>query len=257
MDGLGFAFALAFSILYPLAISMLVWRWRLSSEPLKPVLLVFIVAAVMFYVAYVRKVYMLLFSGLTLYTVDLIATGFIEEAAKLLVLLIPTVRNRLTLENGTFYGLIAGFGFGAGEAVLVLSGAAFEIPVLIDLVVVLYFLKPLMTGLLIELIDFLVSYIAFSVLLAASGPTIFSLHLLAIYERGVVVLLHGALTGIVGWGLARRETVKFYLVAVGLHILVDFFAVLYALQVAGALVVEAAVTVITVTTLLYIVLKSK
>ena len=80
--------------------------------------------------------------------------------------------------------------------------------------------------------------------------------LLGVYERSIVVLLHGALTGIVGWGVARNATVKFYLLAVGLHILVDFFAVLYMLGLANVTVVEVILTAITVPLFLYLLWKS-
>ncbi len=259
MDGLGVIFALLFSLLYPLAISVMVWRWRLSGEPFKPVLVAFLAAAVMFYVAYLRKVYVLFLSGMLLYTVDLVATGFIEEAAKLSVLLIPTVKGRLTPGNGVFYGLIAGFGFGAGEAVLVLAESAIAIPDLMISAFSLYFIKSLLleaTGASAWFIDLAILNLLLSLAsIVSSGPLILSIPLLGIYERAVVVLLHGTLTGIVGWGLARGEVTKFYLAAVGLHVLVDFFAVLYVLGVVGALTIELTITIITLIVLLCVITK--
>ncbi|MBS7287935.1 MAG: hypothetical protein KIH01_04125 [Candidatus Freyarchaeota archaeon] len=266
MDGLGIAFAVLFSLLYPLAISLLVWKLRFSGEPLKPLLVAFLIAAVLFYVAYMRKVYVLFLQGWLLYAVDLLATGFIEEAAKLLVLLIPIVRGRMTSGNGVFYGLMVGFGFGAGEALLVLVSASLYISTAMTLLPVLYVLRPIILesllvaeapGFMVQLIDLQISTL-FSMLLSVTSfaPLIFSLPLIAVYERAIVVLLHGALTGIVGFGLARNQTAKFYLAAVGLHILVDLIAVLYQLgTLANVLMVEAALTFITAAILLYVVKK--
>lgn len=267
MDVLSVAFAVLFSLLYPLAIAFLVWKRRLSGEPLKPLLVAFLVAAVLFYVAYVRKIYVLFLQGGLLYAVDLLATGFIEEAAKLLVLLIPIVRSRLTSDNGVFYGLTVGFGFGAGEALLVLVSASIYIPAAITQLPVLCALRPLILEsllaaetpeLLVWFIDLQILSLMLSMLLSviASAPFIFSLPLISVYERAIAVLLHGALTSIVGWGLVRNQMAKFYLAAVGLHILVDFIVVLYLLgTLANVLVVEAAITLITAAVLLYIVKK--
>ncbi|MBS7247798.1 MAG: hypothetical protein QXN15_06445 [Candidatus Jordarchaeales archaeon] len=258
MDGLGVIFAVLFSLLYPLVASTLVWRWKLSGEPFKPVLVAFLAAAVMFYIAYLRKVYVFFLSGIPLYTVDLIATGFVEEAAKLLVLLTPAVKGRLTPSNGAFYGLVAGFGFGAGEALLVLANSALAIPSLMVYTIPLYFVKIILPEIVVTwFFDFVILYYFLLPLLAiiSSGPLVFSIPLLGIYERAVVVILHGTLTGIVGWGLAKGETLKFYLAAVGLHILIDFFAVLYALELVGVLTVEVIITAITVTSFLYVVMK--
>nr|HDO80151.1 YhfC family intramembrane metalloprotease [Candidatus Bathyarchaeota archaeon] len=109
---------------------------------------------------------------------------------------------------------------------------------------------------LIWLIDFTLLYLAFNLALSLSVPSVFGVSLLGVYERSIVVLLHGALTGIVGWGVARNATVKFYLLAVGLHILVDFFAVLYMLGLANVTVVEVILTAITVPLFLYLLWKS-
>ncbi|MEM1718047.1 MAG: hypothetical protein QXX87_03625 [Candidatus Jordarchaeales archaeon] len=283
MDGLSMAFAVLFSILYPLVVVLLLRRWRFSGESLKPVLVAFIVAAVMFYVAYLRKLYVLFLGGLALYGVDLLATGFIEEAAKLLVLLIPLVRASITPSNGAFYGLSAGLGFGSGEALLVLAGTSLSISTLTYTVPLLWYARPFIQKavqeasfialffaetqeelmlmliaqftapeLLLQLVDLKILLITYSLVGLCFTPQIFSLPALAVYERAVVVLLHGSLTGIVGWGLAKNQTAKFYLAAVGLHILVDLFAVLYQLNVLDILTVEAVITVITLALLLYV-----
>ncbi|MHA1710476.1 MAG: hypothetical protein ACTSUS_00190 [Candidatus Freyarchaeota archaeon] len=260
VDGAGLGFALAFSILYPLCVCVLLWRWRFGWEPLKPLAVAFIVGLVMFYVAYLRKVYVLFLSGVGLYAVDLVATGFVEEAAKLLVLFIPVVKRRVSVETGLFYGMVAGLGFGAGEALIVLADAALAVPVLVNIWLLLYWLE--VSGALVSLpeliwlIDFTLLYLAFNLALSLSVPSVFGVSLLGVYERSIVVLLHGALTGIVGWSVARNATVKFYLLAVGLHILVDFFAVLYMLGLANVTVVEVILTAITVPLFLYLLWKS-
>lgn len=283
MDGLSMAFAVLFSILYPLVVALLLRKWRFSGEPLKPVLVAFIAAAVMFYVAYLRKLYVLFLGGLALYGVDLLATGFIEEAAKLLVLLIPVVRTSITPSNGAFYGLSAGLGFGAGEALLVLVGASISISTLTYMVPLLWFARPFIheavqeaplvalffaetqeelllmlmaqltaPELLLLLVDLTIFSLAYSMMELYLTPQVFSLPVLAVYERAIAVLLHGSLTGLVGWGLARNQTAKFYLAAVGLHILVNFFAVLYHLNALDILTVEVVITVITVALFFYV-----
>ena len=99
------------SVLYPLVIWLLVKKMRYGQESYRYLLAAFILGAVIFYLAYLRKFYVALFSEIPLYAVDLVTTGFIEEAAKLLILVIPFIRRRMDESNGAFYGLVGRFGF--------------------------------------------------------------------------------------------------------------------------------------------------
>jgi len=264
LDGVGVLVAVAFSLLYPLVIWFLVKRVRFEDEPHRYLFAAFLLGAAVFYLAFLRKFYALFLGGVALYGVDLIATGFIEEAAKLLILLIPFIRARLDERNGAFYGLVVGLGFGGGEAVLMLSSVAAayslnQLFLLVDLLALsgiasmaLSPLEVLLFGLYV--VPQLVSEISalFSVVL---GPNFVGIPLVSVYERAIVILFHASLAAIIGYGLVRGETLKYYLIAVVIHIFLDVFAVLYAFGVIGVMPVEAILTVISGALFVYVMLR--
>jgi len=264
VDGVGVLAAVAFSLLYPLIIWFLVKRVRFGDESYRYLFAAFLLGAAVFYLAYLRKLYALFLGGVALYGVDLIATGFVEEAAKLLVLLIPFIRARLDERNGAFFGLVVGLGFGGGEAVLMLSMAAVayslnQLFLLIDLLalstIASMALSPMETLFLgLYIVPQLLSEVnaIFSVVL---GPSLVGIPLISVYERAIVILFHASLAAIIGYGLVRGKTLKYYLTVVAVHIFLDVFAVLYAFGVLGVMPVEAILTVISVALFVYVMLK--
>jgi hypothetical protein len=264
LDGLGVIFGIAVSVIYPLVIWLLVKKMRYEQESYRYLFAAFILGAVVFYLAYIRKFYVALFSGAALYGIDIIATGFIEEAAKLLVLMIPLIRNRIDQNNGAFYGLVVGLGFGGGEALLVLASVASSFYInQLTLFLDLYILGTLATLPLtpeILIVGFLVVpqlIPEVSTLLSVVFlPTLAGISLLALYERVVAVLFHASTAALIGYGLVRGKTLKFYLVAVVLHILLNSFVLLYAFGVIGVLAVEALITVFAVALFVYVFYKT-
>ncbi|MHA1580674.1 MAG: hypothetical protein ACTSUQ_13750 [Candidatus Freyarchaeota archaeon] len=265
MDGVGVLVAVAFSLFYPLIIWFLVKRVRFGDESYRYLFAAFLLGAVMFYLAYLRKLYALFLGGVALYGVDLIATGFVEEAAKLLVLLIPFIRARLDERNGAFFGLVVGLGFGGGEAVLLLSTAAVayslnQLFLLIDLLalstIASMALSPMETLFLgLYIVPQLLSEVS-EILSVVLGPSLVGIPLISVYERAIVILFHATLAAIIGYGLVRGKTLKYYLTAVAVHIFLDVFAVLYAFGVLGVMPVEAILTVISVALFVYVMLKT-
>ncbi|MEM2145881.1 MAG: hypothetical protein QW279_11005, partial [Candidatus Jordarchaeaceae archaeon] len=76
-----------------------------------------------------------------------------------------------------------------------------------------------------------------------------------IYERLITVLFHASTAVIIGYGLVRGKTLKYYLIAVILHIFLNFFVILYIWGVIGILGVEIIITVISVTLFIYVLYK--
>lgn len=260
MDGIGVVLAVAFSVLYPLVIWFLVKRFRFAQEPYRPLFAAFFFGAVVFYLAYLRKIYVLFLGGAALYGVDLIATGFIEEAVKLLVLIIPLIRTKIDEGNGAFYGLVVGLGFGGGEAILVLGSAAAgfflnQLFLVIDLMLLDSLLTTALTGmegLLISLLLLpqLISEIS-TLASAVIELNLFGLPLISVYERTMTVLFHASTAAIIGYGLARGKTLKYYLIAVALHIVLDTFAILYLVGLMSVLVIEIIIGVIALVLFVY------
>lgn len=262
LDGLGVLFGVLLSVLYPLVILVSVKKLRFEQESYRYLLIAFFLGALLFYLAYIRKFYVALFSGVTLYGIDLIATGFIEEAAKLLVLIIPLIRSQMNENNGAFYGLAVGLGFGGGEALLIMvsTASSFYLNPLI-MIIDLMILNAMMALTPMEI--FAIGYLILpqiiyeiSVLLSVvSSPNLFGIPLTAIYERLIAVLFHVSTATIIGYGLVRGKTLKYYLIAVSLHIFLDFFVILYILGIIGVLGVEIIITVISVTLFIYVLYK--
>ncbi len=264
LDGIGVVVAIAFSLLYPLVIWLLVKKFRYAQDSSRYLFAAFLLGAAVFYLAYLRKFYIMFLSGIALYGVDLVATGFIEEAVKLLILILPFIRNRLDERNGAFYGLVVGLGFGGGEAILMLSSVAasyslIQTFLIIDLIALTSIgtlaLSPIETLLFnLYIIPPLISEINtfFSVVLA---PSFMGLSLGSIYERMMAILFHASTAAIIGYGLVRGKTLKYYLVAVVLHIFLNTFAILYIFGILGAIAFEAIFTVIVLALFVYILYK--
>lgn len=262
LDGLGVLFGVLLSVLYPLVILVLVKKLRFEKESYRYLLIAFFLGALLFYLAYIRKFYVALFSGAALYGIDLIATGFIEEAAKLLVLIIPLIRNQMNESNGAFYGLAVGLGFGGGEALLVMASTASsfylnQLTLLVDLMLFSTILN--LTPMELFVIGYLILpqiIYEISVLLSMfSSPNLFGISIILIYERLITVLFHASTAVIIGYGLVRGKTLKYYLIAVILHIFLNFFVILYIWGVIGILGVEIIITVISVTLFIYVLYK--
>ncbi|WXG42293.1 MAG: YhfC family glutamic-type intramembrane protease [Candidatus Freyarchaeum deiterrae] len=264
MDGLGVIFATVFSVLYPLIIWLLIKKVRFEREPYRYLLAAFILGAAVFYLAYLRKLYVLFFSGLALYSVDLVATGFIEEAAKLLILVIPFIRRRMDERNGAFYGLVVGLGFGGGEAILLLASAAAsyssnQLGLLLDLTA----LNSLAMQPLTQMQSLLVGIFVLPQLISETNALlslIFGFNLLgispiAIYERIFTILFHASTATLIGYGLVRGKTLKYYMAAVALHIFLDFFAILYLLGFTELIVTETIITAISLPLFVYVLYK--
>lgn len=259
MDGIGVVVAVAFSVVYPLVIWFLVKKFRFAQEPYRPLFAAFLLGAVVFYLAYLRKIYVFFLGGMALYGVDLIATGFIEEAVKLLVLIIPFIRTKIGEGNGAFYGLVVGLGFGGGEAILVLGSAAasfslLQLYLVIDLILLntlamtLMGVEGLLVGLL--LLPQLISEIG-SLASAVFGLSLLGIPLVSLYERVMTVLFHAATAAIIGYGLVRGKTLKYFLIAVALHIILDAFAILYIVGLIGILAIEIIIGVISLVVFAY------
>ena len=252
------------SVLYPLVIWLLVKKVRYAQESYRYLLAAFILGAAVFYLAYLRKFYVALFSGAALYGIDLVTTGFIEEAAKLLILMLPLIRNRIDERNGAFYGMVVGLGFGGGEALMVLASVASsfslnQFTLLFDLLILNNLLTLGLTQMEILLVGFLILpqlIFEISTLLSVLFlPTLLGIPLLAVYERLIAVLFHASTAAIIGYGLVRGKTLKFYLVAVILHILLNSFALLYTFGVIGVVEVEGLITVFAVALFIYVMYK--
>jgi uncharacterized membrane protein YhfC len=264
LDGLGVLFAISLSVLYPLVIWLLVKKVRYGQESYRYLFTAFLLGAAIFYLAYLRKFYILFFSGIPLYAVDLVATGFIEEAAKLLILVIPFIRNRMDERNGAFYGLVVGLGFGGGEAILVLAAAAAQFylnqfALLLDIMTLNYLATLPLTPMDLLIVNLLVLPSLISeinaLLSVVFGFNLMGLSPVAVYERMIAILFHASTATLIGYGLVKGETLKYYLVAVILHILLNSFAMLYFLGVIGILVVEAAITAISLALFVYLLYK--
>jgi hypothetical protein len=260
VDGIGVVLAIAFSLLYPLVIWFLVRKFRFAEEPYRILFAAFLLGAVVFYLAYLRKIYILFLGGMALYGVDLIATGFIEEAVKLLVLIIPFIRTKIGEGNGAFYGLVVGLGFGGGEAILVLGSAAAyfflnQLALTIDLILLDIFLTMTMTGiegLLMGLLILPQLISEISILMSVVfGPSLFGLPLISVYERMMAVLFHASTAAIIGYGLVRGKTLKYFLIAVFLHIILDTFAVLYAVGLMSILATEIIIGIVALVVFVY------
>nr|MDO8081385.1 YhfC family glutamic-type intramembrane protease [Candidatus Freyarchaeota archaeon] len=265
MDGLGVIFGVALSVLYPLIIWLLVKKVRYEQESYRYLFAAFILGAAVFYLAYMRKFYVALFSGAALYGIDLVTTGFIEEVAKLLILMIPLIRNRIDEKNGAFYGLVVGLGFGGGEAIMVLATVATsfylnQITLIFDLMIFNTLLTLGLTQMEILIVGFLVLPQLISEILTLLSvvflPTLAGIPLLAVYERLIAVLFHASSAAIIGYGLVRGKTLKYYLAAVILHILLNSFALLYTFGVIDVLAVEAIITVFAVALFVYVMYKT-
>ena len=264
MDGIGSVIAIAFSLLYPLVIWFLVKKVRFEEESYRYLFAAFLFGAVVFYLAAIRKFYALFLTGYALIGVDLFATGFIEEAVKLLVLILPFIRVRLDEKNGAFYGLVVGLGFGGGEAIALLAPAAanfyinqiFYFIYLIQLysiaIMPLTQIEILLVSLFVlpELLSS-ISILSFAVF----GPSLMGLSLISVFERMFVVLFHASTAAIIGYGLVRGKTLRFYLIAVILHIFINTFAVLYAIGIIGIIEVEVLLSVFALVLFVYVLYK--
>lgn len=262
MDGIGVIIAIAFSLLYPLIIWLLLKKVRFEQESYRYLFAAFLLGAVVFYLAYLRKFYVLFISGYALWGVDLLGTGFIEEAVKLLVLIIPFIKVRLDERNGAFYGLAVGLGFGAGEAVFLLAPAAANF--YINQILFFVYLSQIniiatmaLTPLEVILVNLFVLPDLLSVInslsFAVFTPSLIGLSLIAVFERMFAVLFHASSAAIIGYGLVRGKTLKFYLIAVILHITFNLFAFIYAVGLIGIIEVEILLAVFAIALFVYVI----
>ena len=87
------------------------------------------------------------------------------------------------------------------------------------------------------------------------GYSLMGLSLLTVYERMIVILFHASTATLIGYGLVKGETLKYYLLAVALHILPNSFAILYILGVKGTIGFESIITAISLTLFVYLLYK--
>ncbi|WXG42288.1 MAG: PrsW family glutamic-type intramembrane protease [Candidatus Freyarchaeum deiterrae] len=264
---LAFITGIAICILVPLAIWLLMKKLRFEQEPYRYLLAAFILGYVVILLALIGETGSnRLFARVPLYgyVLYLLPIGFIEEAAKLLVLLIPFIRRRMNERNGAFYGMVVGLGFAGGEDLTYLMSFVLSYyPIISSLLYDLTFLNVLVTlpqtpqTLLLNLyyLPGLISNIS-SLLTELSlfylGPSLLGLPLIGIFGRAPALLFHASSAAIIGYGLVRGKTLKYYLAAVLLHILFDSTQVLTHFGSIGALAASAMISALSVGLFVYV-----
>lgn len=257
MSSIGILLGILIGLFYPLGIALLFKTYKFKDKIWKNFIIAFILGILFFFIGLIRKIYANFIPTPDLYWVDLFITGFVEEGMKLVAIFIILKKMDADVNNGTYYGLIVGLGFGAGEMLYILPSIAAAVPAFENAIIsntIWYIILP--TPPLSYIFLYNIYYYFASIILMISTPNIFGLSLLAIYERLVTVLFHTASAILIGYGFsAERPTINlkafvlkpsiiYYLIAVGLHICLNLFAVLYYLGFLTIFIVEIVISLI-------------
>ncbi len=255
MYSIGILLGVLISILYPLGVAIIFKILKFEDKKWKFFLIAFIMGALFFYVGLIRGVYAPFVPLPALYWVNLIVGAFVEEGMKIIVIFLLLRKINPDEENKMYFGLIVGLGFGAGEMLAFVPAIPAEIINIQNLFVnsiIWYILLPPLS----PLYEFYILYYFFAWIQYTSIANLFGIPLLVLYERFIVVLFHSATAIIIGYGFKtdtpelnfKDITIKpyiiYYLFAVGIHISLNLFAILFHLQAITIFIAEMIITAI-------------
>ncbi len=261
----GIVLGIIISILYPLSIALVLKKFKFDDKRWKYLLIAFIIGALFFFIGLIRKIYVYFIPLPTLLWIDLVVTGFIEELMKLLVILIIIKKLPADLKEAPYYGLLIGLGFGAGEMLYILLPLPTLAPAYENAIIANLIFATLTTSPLSDLFWYYVIVYTNYWLQITSVVNIFGIPLINLYERLIIVPFHATTAILIGqgfkaesprfklFGIEFTPKINYFLIAIGLHIVIDLFAVLNYLLVITTEIMEIIITPIALSTFIVVI----
>ncbi|MFX0138780.1 MAG: PrsW family glutamic-type intramembrane protease [Candidatus Hodarchaeota archaeon] len=259
MYSIGILLGILISLLYPLGIAIIFKILKFEDKFWKFFLIAFLLGALFFYIGLIRVIFTSLAPLPALYWVNLIVGAFIEECMKLLVIFLLLRKINPNEENGKYFGLIVGLGFGAGEMLNFIPAVPAAIINTQNAIVGSFIWLQIFHGTPLEaLYSFNILYYSYILVLYTSSINLFGIPLLALYERFIVVLFHSATAIIIGYSfevdhptldlkkITLTPIIIYYLLMSGLHIFLNLWAILFHLGVLSIVVIELIITAISI-----------
>ncbi|MHA1381105.1 MAG: hypothetical protein ACTSRG_22285 [Candidatus Helarchaeota archaeon] len=264
MYELGVLLGILIAILYSLSIAIIFKIFRFDDKLWKYFLAAFSLGVLFFFIGIIRKIFITSIPYPSVLWVSLILTGFIEELMKLIALYIIIIKLPVDKEETPYYGLLIGLGFGAGEMLYILPILPSLAPTYYNAIISNLVFAWLLPAPLSDLFWYYAIVYTNSWFIVTSAANIFGISLVGLYERLIVTPFHAATAILIGQGF-KAESPKFnlfgieippkinyYLLAVGLHISINLFAVFYNLMILPIEITEIIITAISIPTFIIV-----